>query len=89
MDVQVTIKLPDDLAELEGSKVSRDIFEQVVAETYRSGRLGPVQVRKLLWFASRFETEDFLHSLHRMRAMVYTVEDLEHDLETMSRLGLR
>ena len=86
MDVQVTIKLPDDLAELDGSTVSRDVLEQVVAEAYRSGRLGPVQVRKLLGFASRFETEDFLH---RMGAMVYTVEDLEHDLETMSRLGLR
>lgn len=86
MDVQVTISLPDDLAELDSSVVSRDVFEQVVAEAYRSGRVGPVQVRRLLGFSSRFETEDFLH---RMKAMVYTVEDLEHDLETMSRLGLR
>ncbi|HLA94072.1 MAG TPA: UPF0175 family protein [Pyrinomonadaceae bacterium] len=86
MDVQVTIKLPDNLSEFDSSAVSRDVFEQVVAEGYRTGRLGPAQVRKLLGFSSRFETEDFLH---RTKAMVYTVEDFEHDLETMARLGLR
>lgn len=86
MNVEVTVSLPDDLAELDSSAVSRDVFEQVVAEGYRSGRLGPAQVRKLLGFSSRFETEDFLH---RMKAMEFTVEDLEHDLETLSKLGLR
>lgn len=85
MEVQVTVSIPDDIAEIDSSKVSRDVFEQVVAEAYRSGRLGPVQVRRLLGFETRLETEDFLH---RMRAMVYTVEDLDHDLETMRRLGL-
>ena len=85
MDVQVTINLPDNFAELDSTVVSRAVLEQVVAEGYRSGRLGPVQVRKLLGFDSRFETEDFLH---RMGAMVYTVEDLEHDLQGMRDLGL-
>lgn len=85
MEVQVTVSIPDDIAEIDSSEVSRDVFEQVIAEAYRSGRLGLVQVRRLLGFETRLETEDFLH---RMKAMVYTVEDLEHDLETMKRLGL-
>lgn len=85
MIVDVTVSLPDDLAELDSSVVSRDVYEQVVAEGYRTGRLGPVQVRKLLGFGSRFETEDFLH---RMGAMVYTVEDLESDLQGMRDLGI-
>ena len=86
MDVSVTISIPDDLANLDSETVSRDVFEKVVAEAYRSGQIGPVQVRKLLGFKDRFETEDFLH---RMRAMEYTVEDLDHDLETMARLGFK
>ena len=85
LDVQVTVSIPDDTAEIDSSEVSRDVFEQVIAEAYRAGRLGLVQVRKLLGFESRLQTEDFLH---RTKAMVYTVEDLEQDLETMKRLGL-
>ncbi len=84
MNVQVEVTLPDDLADLDCEKVSREVFEQVVAESYRSGRLGPMQVRKLMGFKSRFETEDFLH---RHRAMEYTVEDLKNDLETLKKLG--
>jgi hypothetical protein len=85
MDLSVTISIPDDLANLDSEKVSREVFEKVVAEAYRSGQIGPVQVRKLLGFADRFETEDFLR---RMRAMDFTVEDYEHDVETLKRLGL-
>lgn len=85
MDVNVTVILPDDFIDLDSEKVSRDVFEQVVAESYRCGRLGPAQVRKLLGFSSRFETEDFLH---RHKAIVYTVEDLESDLRGMKDLGL-
>lgn len=86
MDVSVTISIPDDIGVLDSEQVSRDVFEKVVAEAYRTGHLGPVQVRKLLGFKNRFETEDFLH---RMRAMEYTVEDFEHDIETIARLGSR
>ena len=86
MDIQVKVTLPDDLTELDSSKVSRDVLEQVVVEGYKDGRLGPKQVRILLGFTSRFETEDFLH---RHQAMEYTVDDLKSDLETLKDLGLR
>ncbi len=85
MDVHVTVTLPDHAANIDSEAVSRDVFEQVVAESYRSGRIGPVKVRKLLGFSSRIETEDFLH---RRQAIVYTVEDLERDLKGMKDLGL-
>jgi len=87
MDISVQLTLPDDLvASLDSMKLSREVFEQVVAEGYKEGRLGPKQVRILLGFSTRMETEDFLH---RRKAMEYTVEDLEHDLKGMSDLGLR
>ena len=86
MDIQVKVTLPDDFSSLDSSQVSRDVLEQVVIEGYKDGRLGPKQVRILLGFTSRFETEDFLH---RHRAMEYTVDDLKSDLETMKDLGLR
>ncbi len=86
MDVNVTVTLPDKIADPDGVKVSRDVLEQVVAEGYRKGRLGPKEVRILLGFSSRIETEDFLH---RRRALEYTSEDLESDLKGMSDLGLR
>lgn len=85
MDINVQVTLPDNVENLDSEKVSREVFEQVVAEAYKDGRLGPRQVRKLLGFSSRFETEDFLHS---RKAMEYTVEDLEADMATMKKLGI-
>lgn len=85
MDIQVMVKLPDEINDLDSEVVSRDVLEQVVVEGYKNGSLGPRQVRLLLGISSRMETEDFLH---RHRAIEYTVEDLKNDLETMRKLGL-
>lgn len=85
MDIEVSVKLPDELANLDSSTVSRDVLEQVVIEGYKSGTLGPKQVRLLLGFADRWETEEFLR---RKGALEYTSEDLNDDLETLEKLGL-
>ncbi len=86
MDIQVNVKLPDELTNLDSSTVSRDVLEQVVIEGYKNGTLGPKQVRLLLGFSNRWETEDFLR---RTRALEYTVEDFNDDMETLKKLGLR
>ena len=85
MDITVKVTLPDDLTDLDSSKVSRDVLEQIAVEGYKDGRLSAKHVRLLLGFDSRMETEDFLH---RNEAMEYTVEDLERDLEAMAKLGI-
>lgn len=85
MDVVVPIKLPDDLTDLDSERVSRDLLEQVVAESYRRGVLSLKQVRELLGFSSRFEADRFIHS---RKATGYDVEDLKADLATMRKLGL-
>lgn len=85
MDIQVSVKLPDELTNLDSSTVSRDVLEQVVIEGYKNGTLGPKQVRLLLGFSDRWETEEFLR---RSGALEYTLEDLNDDLETLEKLGL-
>ena len=85
MDIHVNVKLPDELTNLDSSTVSRDVLEQVVVEGYKNGDLGPKQVRLLLGFTDRWETEDFLR---RTRALEYSLQDYEDDMETLKSLGL-
>lgn len=85
MDIRVTVKLPDEILNLDSGRVSRDVLEQVVIEGYKNGGLGPKQVRLLLGFSSRLETEEFLR---RHRAMDYSVDDMNDDMETIRKLGL-
>ena len=86
MDIQVKIKLPDDLMDLDSAALTRNILEQVVAEGYREGTLNLKQVRSLLGLQSRIEAETFLQ---KYRAAEYTKEDLKVDLDNLRDLGLR
>jgi hypothetical protein len=85
MEIEVKIILPDDFADLDTATLSSDVLKQVVAEGYREDRMTLSQVRSLLGFDSRLETEDFLH---RYNAMVYSIDDLENDLKNARDLGL-
>ena len=86
MNVRVTVKLPDNLTDLDSDRVSRDVLEQVVAESYKNGQLSVKQLSGLLGFSSRFEAEDFIH---RYKATGYGVDELKADLRTMEDLGLK
>jgi DNA-binding MarR family transcriptional regulator len=85
VEITLNIKMPDNISETDSSKVSRDVLEQVVAESYKAGKLSMKQVRLLLGFSSRFEAEDFIHS---RGATGYTVDDLKKEIKTMEDLGL-
>ena len=84
MNIEITI--PDELFEENQSNLSRYVLEQIAVNGYKSNSLSASQVRKLLGFSSRFETEEFLH-LHKVFG--YTRKDLEDDLQTLKDLGLR
>ena len=84
MDIEITI--PDELFEENQTNLSRYVLEQIAVNGYKSNSLSAVQVRKLMGFSSRFETEEFLH-LHN--AFGYTKKDLKDDLQTLKDLGLR
>ena len=85
MDINVTVSLPDSLANIDKDQVSLEVFEQVVAESYKTGKISLREVRLLLGFSSRFEAEDFIH---RRKATGYTLDDLKKEMESMKELGL-
>jgi predicted HTH domain antitoxin len=82
--MQITIELPDDIAnqlQLQPANISRRILELIAADNYRQGRLGAAQVRRMLNFSSRWETYEFLK---REKAYLpYTEDDLEQDAQAI------
>lgn len=84
MNIEVTI--PNEIFTDAKVNVSQYVLEQIALNGYKSDTLSMVQVRKLLGFSSRFETEEFLHLNN---AIGYTKSDLEDDLQTLKDLGLR
>jgi hypothetical protein len=84
MNVEITNA--DELLSESHPELSRYVLEQIAINGYKSNSLTLVQVRKLLGFSTRFETEEFLHL---NKAFGYTGEDLFQDLETLKDLGLR
>ena len=86
MEIRIKLTIPDELLDGAGDVVSRSVLEQVIAESYKNGQLNLKQVRNLLGFSSRYETEDFLHT---HSAYEYTLDDLKSDLNGLKDLGLR
>lgn len=87
MDLSFTF--PDDIAtrlqETDGD-FPRRAFEAIVAEEYRLGHLSKPDLRRLLGFKTSIQIDGFLKNHGVM--LDYTMEDLERDSETLSRLGL-
>lgn len=86
--MQIAVEIPDDIAnQLNLVDASRRFLELIVADRYRQGLIGAAEVRRLLNFASRWETYEFLK---REKAYLpYTEEDLEQDAETVRNLLAR
>jgi hypothetical protein len=61
--MQVTIELPDDIAEelrAKNSDIPRAVLEAIALEGYRKEELTHAQVMRLLGFKNRVETDAFL-----------------------------
>ena len=85
--MQVTIELPDNLAEQilkTSGDVSRRVLEAFALDSYRCGKLTGWQVRQLLGLQTRFELDSLLKAAGIFRE--YTAEELERDFEA-SRLA--
>lgn len=80
--MQITIELPDDIAnQLQPGDSSRRVLELIAADHYRQGQIGTAEVRRMLNFSSRWETYAFLK---REKAYLpYTEADLEQDVQTI------
>jgi hypothetical protein len=86
--MQVTVEIPDDMAQSLSSKGQdpvRATLEALAIEGYRSGALTAYQTRRLLGFETRYELDGFLKA-HNVWEHAYSLDDLEHDRQTMQRL---
>ena len=84
----VTIGLPDELSDAlasRGGDLSRAALESLATEAYRERKISHAQLRQLLGFETRMEVDHFLKD--RGVELEYSAEDLQRDLETLTRLG--
>ena len=68
-----------------GDDIPRRVLESIALEGYRSRILGESQLRRLLGLATRFDVHAFLKE-HEVS--LYTLDDLQHDRETLRQLGI-
>jgi predicted HTH domain antitoxin len=84
--MSVTIELPEEIErqlETEWGNLPRRALEAVALEGYRSGALTVAQLRRILGFEIRLESDAFLkqHGVY----LEYSVEDLKRDREALER----
>jgi predicted HTH domain antitoxin len=88
--MQITIEVPDELAErLLGNEplpLSRQVLEALTVEAYKAERLTSAEVVRILGF-SRWEVDAFLKQ--HQAYLHYDEADLAQDLETLSQLRNR
>ena len=81
--VQITVELPNDLAE--HPDPGREAIEALAIAGYKSGKLTSFQAGRLLGFGSRFEFDAFLKQKNILEHS-YSAEDLKADVETLRKL---
>lgn len=86
--MDLIVPIPDDIAArlgANGADLSQRALENFVAEEYRAGHLHKPDLRRLLGFETRDEINGFLrdHSIDES----FTVEEIEHQVEALERLG--
>jgi hypothetical protein len=87
--MQITIELPEDIAEGLESKwkdLPRAALESLALEGYRSRALTAAQLRRLLGFQIRTEVDAFLKE-HEI--FDYSAADFEQDRETLRDFRMR
>jgi predicted HTH domain antitoxin len=83
--MHITIEIPDDIADrLQSVNVSRRVLELIAADSYRQGRIGAAEVRRILNFSSRWETYEFLK--REQVYLPYSEDDLEREAQAIRNL---
>jgi predicted HTH domain antitoxin len=86
--MEVSLQISDDIAihlAASGGDLSRRALESLAIEELRAGRISERQLREMLGLA-RIELDGFLksHGVYHD----YTMDDLEHEIEGLKRLGI-
>jgi len=87
--MQITLELPEDIAQGLGSRwkdLPRAALESLALEAYRTQALTAAQLRRLLIFETRMQVDAFLkeHEVYD-----FTASDFEQDRETLRQLRVR
>ena len=87
--MDLTVQIPDDLASrmgASGGDLLRRALEALALEEFKSGHISKPELRRLLGFGTRYQLDGFLkaHDVYED----YTLQDLEQELEGLSRLGI-
>lgn len=84
--MQITIEIPDDLAEQLISRdqpISQHILEVLTVEAYKTERITSAEVGRILNL-SRWEVDAFLKQ--HQAYLHYSMDDLEQDIKTLQEL---
>lgn len=86
--MQLTIDIPDDIAErlraTSQGDLTRSAVERIALGGYLDGTLSRYQVQRLLGFDNRWDAEEWLGS--RGASVQYSLADLDQDRLTLDRL---
>ena len=80
--MQITVQLPDDLAQ--HPNAAREVLEAFAIEGYRSRQLSESEVRRLLQLETRMEVHALL--VEHDVALNYTEDHLRQDIQASDRL---
>lgn len=83
--MQITVNIPDDLAERLGPDVDRRVLEAVALEAYRAEKISEFEAQQLLGFETRYQLDGFLKA-HGV-FLDYTLDDLKRDQQKLKALG--
>jgi predicted HTH domain antitoxin len=82
--MEILLQVPDDIVErlrVRSGDLSRRALESMAADAYRDGVLTAAEVKRMLGFETRMETDAFLK--REGAYLRYTEEDLRKDIETL------
>ncbi len=85
--MQITLRIPDELARLLGStgEIERRALEALALEEYKLGHLTKPELRQLLGFGTRAKLDEFLKAHDVFEP--YTLDELERERRELERLG--
>ena len=83
--MDVTLYIPDDLADRFGGNLSRRVLEMLVLDAYKNGHLTSAELCRLLGFHTPYQLDEFLES-HNLWAD-YTVDDFLREIEDLQHQG--
>jgi len=83
--MNVQVKIPDEVFQLENPEASRKILEAVALEGFRAKQMTTAQIKRLLGFTTRMQVHEFL-SKNGIPWLDYSIEDAERERQLLNTI---